>query len=160
MQKNPMTVEGERALRDELEILKKVKRPAIIQSIATAREHGDLKENAEYHAAREQQSFAEGRIQDIEGKLSHAQVIDIAKIAPGERVVFGVTVTIINVDTDEAFSYQIVGDDEADVKLGKISYQSPIARALIGKEIGDSVVVQTPGGEIEYEIDAVRYGDA
>ncbi|MDA9372017.1 transcription elongation factor GreA [Porticoccaceae bacterium] len=160
MQKNPMTVEGERALRDELEVLKKVKRPAIIQSIATAREHGDLKENAEYHAAREQQSFAEGRIQDIEGKLSHAQVIDIAKIAPGERVVFGVTVAIINVDTDEAFSYQIVGDDEADVKLGKISYQSPIARALIGKEIGDSVVVQTPGGEIEYEIDAVRYGDA
>ena len=160
MQKNPMTVEGERALRDELEVLKKVKRPAIIQSIATAREHGDLKENAEYHAAREQQSFAEGRIQDIEGKLSHAQVIDIAKIAPGERVVFGVTVTIINVDTDEAFSYQIVGDDEADVKLGKISYQSPIAKALIGKEIGDSVVVQTPGGEIEYEIDAVRYGDA
>ncbi len=160
MQKNPMTVEGERALRDELEILKKVKRPAIIQSIATAREHGDLKENAEYHAAREQQSFAEGRIQDIEGKLSHAQVIDIAKIAPGERVVFGVTVAIINVDTDEAFSYQIVGDDEADVKLGKISYQSPIAKALIGKEIGDSVVVQTPGGEIEYEIDAVRYGDA
>ena len=160
MQKNPMTVEGERALREELEVLKKVKRPAIIQSIATAREHGDLKENAEYHAAREQQSFAEGRIQDIEGKLSHAQVIDIAKIAPGERVVFGVTVTIINVDTDEAFSYQIVGDDEADVKLGKISYQSPIARALIGKEIGDSVVVQTPGGEIEYEIDAVRYGDA
>lgn len=159
MQKNPMTVEGERALRDELEILKKVKRPAIIQSIATAREHGDLKENAEYHAAREQQSFAEGRIQDIEGKLSHAQVIDIAKIAPGERVVFGVTVAIINVDTDEAFSYQIVGDDEADVKLGKISYQSPIAKALIGKEIGDSVVVQTPGGEIEYEIDAVRYGD-
>ena len=160
MQKNPMTVEGERALRDELEVLKKVKRPAIIQSIATAREHGDLKENAEYHAAREQQSFAEGRIQDIEGKLSHAQVIDIAKIAPGERVVFGVTVAIINVDTDEAFSYQIVGDDEADVKLGKISYQSPIAKALIGKEIGDSVVVQTPGGEIEYEIDAVRYGDA
>ena len=160
MKKNPMTVEGERALRDELEVLKKVKRPAIIQSIATAREHGDLKENAEYHAAREQQSFAEGRIQDIEGKLSHAQVIDIAKIAPGERVVFGVTVAIINVDTDEAFSYQIVGDDEADVKLGKISYQSPIARALIGKEIGDSVVVQTPGGEIEYEIDAVRYGDA
>jgi transcription elongation factor GreA len=160
MQKKPMTVEGERALRDELEVLKKVKRPAIIQSIATAREHGDLKENAEYHAAREQQSFAEGRIQDIEGKLSHAQVIDIAKIAPGERVVFGVTVAIINVDTDEAFSYQIVGDDEADVKLGKISYQSPIARALIGKEIGDSVVVQTPGGEIEYEIDAVRYGDA
>jgi transcription elongation factor GreA len=160
MQKNPMTVEGERALRDELEVLKKVKRPAIIQSIATAREHGDLKENAEYHAAREQQSFAEGRIQDIEGKLSHAQVIDIAKITPGERVVFGVTVAIINVDTDEAFSYQIVGDDEADVKLGKISYQSPIARALIGKEIGDSVVVQTPGGEIEYEIDAVRYGDA
>ncbi len=160
MQKNPMTVEGERALRDELEVLKKVKRPAIIQSIATAREHGDLKENAEYHAAREQQSFAEGRIQDIEGKLSHAQVIDIAKIAPGERVVFGVTVAIINVDTDEASSYQIVGDDEADVKLGKISYQSPIARALIGKEIGDSVVVQTPGGEIEYEIDAVRYGDA
>ncbi len=160
MQKNPMTVEGEQALRDELKMLIKVKRPAIIQAIATAREHGDLKENAEYHAAREQQSFAEGRIQDIEGKLSHAQVIDITKIMPGERVVFGATVAIVNVKTDEAFSYRIVGGDEANVKFGKISYQSPIAKALIGKEVGDSVIVQTPGGEIEYEIDSVRYRDA
>jgi|TARA_B100001093_G_scaffold170856_1_gene163748 transcription elongation factor GreA len=157
MQKNPMTVEGELALRAELNTLIKVKRPAIIQSIATAREHGDLKENAEYHAAREQQSFVEGRIQDIEGKLSHAQVIDVTKVPAGERVVFGATVTIINAETDQVSRYRIVGDDEADVKSGKISYQSPIARALIGKETGDAVVVVTPRGDIEYEIDAVNY---
>ncbi len=157
MQKNPMTVEGELALRVELNTLIKVKRPAIIQSIATAREHGDLKENAEYHAAREQQSFVEGRIQDIEGKLSHAQVIDVTKVPAGERVVFGATVTIINAETDQVSRYRIVGDDEADVKSGKISYQSPIARALIGKETGDAVVVVTPRGDIEYEIDAVNY---
>ena len=157
MQKTPMTVEGEIALRDELQHLVKVVRPTIINDIATAREHGDLKENAEYHAAREQQSFAEGRIQDIEGKLSNAQVIDISKIPQGDRVIFGSLVTIINLETDETTSYRIVGDDEADVKAGKISYQSPIARALISKEIGDVVVVKAPSGDVEYEIDDVVY---
>ncbi|MDA8786616.1 transcription elongation factor GreA [Porticoccaceae bacterium] len=157
MQKNPMTVEGEAALRKELEHLIKVVRPGIIEAIATAREHGDLKENAEYHAAREQQSFAEGRIQDIEGKLSNSQVIDISKIPPGDRVIFGSTVTIINMDTEVQVTYRIVGDDEANVKEGKISYQSPIARALIGKESGDIVVVKAPSGDVEYEIDEVVY---
>ena len=157
MQKNPMTVKGEAALRKELEHLIKVVRPGIIEAIATAREHGDLKENAEYHAAREQQSFAEGRIQDIEGKLSNSQVIDISKIPPGDRVIFGSTVTIINMDTEVQVTYRIVGDDEANVKEGKISYQSPIARALIGKESGDIVVVKAPSGDVEYEIDEVVY---
>jgi transcription elongation factor GreA len=157
MQKNAMTVEGEAALRKELNHLIKVVRPAIIEAIATAREHGDLKENAEYHAAREQQSFAEGRIQDVEGKLSNSQIIDISKIPQGDRVIFGSLVTIINVDTEETVSYRLVGDDEADVKLGKISYQSPIARALISKEIGDVVVVKAPSGDVEYEIDDVVY---
>ncbi len=157
MNKIPMTVEGEARLRDELEQLKKVERPRIVAAIAEAREHGDLKENAEYHAAREQQSFTEGRIQEIEGKLSHAQVIDIKKIPAGDKVIFGATVKIINLETDETLSYRIVGDDEADVKTGKISYQSPIARALIGKEIGDEVVVRTPSGEVEYEIDDVQH---
>jgi len=152
-----MTVEGEAALRKELEHLIKVVRPGIIEAIATAREHGDLKENAEYHAAREQQSFAEGRIQDIEGKLSNSQVIDISKIPPGDRVIFGSTVTIINMDTEVQVTYRIVGDDEANVKEGKISYQSPIARALIGKESGDIVVVKAPSGDVEYEIDEVVY---
>ncbi|MGB1158637.1 MAG: transcription elongation factor GreA [Porticoccaceae bacterium] len=157
MQKIPMTVEGESSLRTELDKLKKHDRPNVIQAIAEAREHGDLKENAEYHAAREQQGFIEGRIQDIEAKLSNAQIIDIAKIPPADRVIFGATVTIINTDTDEPKTYRIVGDDEADVKSGKISYQSPIARALIGKELGEVVNVQTPSGEIEYEIDDVSY---
>lgn len=157
MQKIPMTVEGESSLRTELDKLKKHDRPNVIQAIAEAREHGDLKENAEYHAAREQQGFIEGRIQDIEAKLSNAQIIDIAKIPPADRVIFGATVTIINTDTDEPKTYRIVGDDEADVKGGKISYQSPIARALIGKELGEVVNVQTPSGEIEYEIDDVSY---
>ena len=157
MQKIPMTVEGEAALRVELEKLKKEDRPAVIQAIAEAREHGDLKENAEYHAAREQQGFIEGRIQDIESKLSLCQVVDISQIPEGDRVIFGSTVTIINTDTDEALKYRIVGDDEADVKAGMISYQSPIARALISKEIGDVVNVHTPGGEVEYEIDDVSY---
>ena len=157
MQKNAMTAEGEAALRSELDHLIKVVRPGIVEAIATAREHGDLKENAEYHAAREQQSFAEGRIQDIEGKLSNAQVIDISKIPQGDRVIFGSLVTIINLETDETTSYRIVGDDEADVKAGKISYQSPIARALISKEIGDVVVVKAPSGDVEYEIDDVVY---
>ena len=157
MQKNAMTAEGESALRKELNNLIKVVRPGIVEAISTAREHGDLKENAEYHAAREQQSFAEGRIQDIEGKLSNAKVIDISKIPQGDRVIFGSVVTIIKMDTDETVTYRIVGDDEADVKAGKISYQSPIARALISKEIGDVVVVKAPSGDVEYEIDDVVY---
>jgi transcription elongation factor GreA len=157
MQKIPMTVEGEAALRIELEKLKKEDRPTVIQAIAEAREHGDLKENAEYHAAREQQGFIEGRIQDIESKLSLCQVIDISQIPEGDRVIFGSTVTIHNTETDDEVTYKIVGDDEADVKSGMISYQSPIARALISKEIGDVVNVHTPGGEVEYEIDDVSY---
>jgi transcription elongation factor GreA len=157
MQKIPMTVEGEAALRIELEKLKKEDRPAVIQAIAEAREHGDLKENAEYHAAREQQGFIEGRIQDLESKLSLCQVVDISKMPEGDRVIFGSTVTIINTETDKELKYRIVGDDEADVKAGMISYQSPIARALISKEIGDVVNVHTPGGEVEYEIDDVSY---
>mgnify|MGYP000141194029 CR=1 FL=1 len=157
MQKIPMTVEGEAALRIELEKLKKEDRPAVIQAIAEAREHGDLKENAEYHAAREQQGFIEGRIQDIESKLSLCQVVDISQMPESDRVIFGSTVTIINTETDEELSYRIVGDDEADVKNGKISYQSPIARALISKEVGDLVTVNTPSGDIDYEIDDVVY---
>lgn len=152
-----MTVEGEIALREELHHLIKKVRPTIIEAIATAREHGDLKENAEYHAAREQQSFTEGRIQDIEGKLSNIQVIDINKIPHGDRVVFGTTVTIINLEVDKTVTYKIVGDDEADVKQHKISYQSPIARALMGKEIGEVVVVKAPSGDVEYEIDNVEF---
>ena len=157
MQKIPMTVEGEAALRIELEKLKKEDRPTVIQAIAEAREHGDLKENAEYHAAREQQGFIEGRIQDIESKLSLCQVVDISQMPEGDRVIFGSTVTIINTETDDEVTYKIVGDDEADVKAGMISYQSPIARAHISKEIGDVVNVNTPGGEVEYEIDDVFY---
>lgn len=157
LNKIPMTVEGAERLRLELENLKKVERPRIVKAIAEAREHGDLKENAEYHAAREQQSFCEGRIQEIEGKLSHAQIIDIKSIAETGRVIFGATVGLINVETDEAVTYQIVGEDEADIKANKISVSSPIARALVGKEVGDIAVVKAPGGEIEYEIDAVRH---
>ena len=157
MQKTVMTPFGEAALRDELEHLIRVIRPQIVDAIATAREHGDLKENAEYHAAREQQSFTEGRIQDIESKLANSEVVDISKIPSGDKVIFGSLVSIINVETDEAFEYRIVGDDEADVNQGKISYKSPIARALIGKEVGDIAVVQAPSGEIEYEIDNVIY---
>jgi transcription elongation factor GreA len=157
MNKIPMTSEGAERLTRELENLKRVERPKVVQAIAEARAHGDLKENAEYHAARDQQSFMEGRIQEIEGKLSYAQVIDITKIPEGDKVIFGSTVTIINVETDEQQQYKIVGDDEADIKVKKISYQSPIARALIGKEVGDVVRVITPGGEVEYEIDQVQH---
>lgn len=157
MSKVPMTVAGAQRLREELEHLKKVERPRIVKAIAEAREHGDLKENAEYHAAREQQSFCEGRIQEIEGKLSHAQIIDVTTIPNTGKVIFGVTVDIINVDTDETVTYTIVGEDEADVKANKISYSSPIARALIGKEEGDEVVVKTPAGEVVYEIDKVQH---
>lgn len=157
MNKIPLTVTGEARLRAELEQLKRVERPRIVQAIAEARAHGDLKENAEYHAAREEQGFTEGRIQELESKLSNAQIIDVTKIPPSDRVIFGATVSIINVDTDAQVTYQIVGDDEADLKHQKISYQSPIARALIGKEVGDVVVVSTPSGEVEYEIDSVEH---
>jgi len=153
----PMTVEGAEALRTELEDLKKVQRPAVVQAIAEAREHGDLKENAEYHAAREKQGFIEGRIQEIEGKLSLAQVIDVKAIEPSGKVIFGTTVTIIHMENDSEVTYKIVGDDEADVKQKKISVNSPIARALIGKEEGDVVVVNTPSGSVEYEIDSVEH---
>ena len=156
--KVPMTVLGEATLRAELEDLKKVQRPRIVAAIAEARAHGDLKENAEYHAARDEQSFTEGRIQEVEGKLGHAQVIDVSKLPAGDKVIFGVTVTIINVESDATVTYTIVGDDESDIKQNKISYQSPIARALIGKEIDDVVVVKTPSGDVEYEIDDVSYG--
>lgn len=157
MSKVPMTVAGAERLREELDHLKKVERPRIVKAIAEAREHGDLKENAEYHAAREQQSFCEGRIQEIEGKLSHAQIIDVATIPNTGKVIFGVTVDIINVETEQALSYTIVGEDEADVKASKISFSSPIARALIGKEEGDEVVVKTPAGDVTYEIDKVQH---
>lgn len=157
MNRVPMTVQGERALREELERLKKVERPRISRAIAEAREHGDLKENAEYHAAREQQSFAEGRIMDIESKLSHAQVIDVSTIPPTGKVIFGVTVDLLEADSGEAVTYRIVGDDEADIRRHLISVNSPIARALIGKEEGETVLVRAPGGDIEYEIDAVRH---
>jgi transcription elongation factor GreA len=152
-----MTVEGAEALRAELKHRKTVLRPNITQAIAEAREHGDLKENAEYHAAREQQSFNEGRIGEIEGKLADAQVIDIAKIPSGEKVVFGVTVTLLDVENDEEICYRIVGEDEADLKVNKISVMSPIARGLIGKSIGDAVTVSTPGGDRVYEIDDVSH---
>ncbi len=157
MQRYPMTPEGKIALEKELQQLKSVDRPRIIQAIAEAREHGDLKENAEYHAAREQQGFCEGRIQDIEGKLGAAQVIDIADLEHNGRVVFGVTVSIENLDTEEQKTYKIVGDDEADFKINKISVNSPIARGLLGKHEGDDVKITTPQGEVEYEVVKVEY---
>ncbi len=157
MQKHPMTVDGANALKDELHRLKTIERPRIIESIATARAHGDLKENAEYHAAREEQSFAEGRIQDLEAKLSMAQVVDISKLPNQGKVVFGVTVVLCHVQTDAEITYQIVGEDEANIKVNKISYSSPIGRALIGKLVDDTVVVKTPGGIVEYEIISVEY---
>ena len=153
----PMTVAGEAALRAELEQLKRVERPRISHAIAEARAHGDLKENAEYHAAREQQSFVEGRIMEIERKLAEAQVIDITRLNNSGKVIFGATVDLVNASTGKPVRYQIVGEDEADIKSNKVSVTSPIARALIGKEEGDIVVVIAPGGEIEYEIDQVHY---
>tara|TARA_B110000858_G_scaffold185553_1_gene227842 strand:- start:7974 stop:8435 length:462 start_codon:yes stop_codon:yes gene_type:complete len=152
-----MTVEGSDRLREELVELKSVQRPKIIKAIAEAREHGDLKENAEYHAAREQQSFCEGRVAEIEGKLADAQVIDVTKIEATGRVIFGTTVTLINIETNESVIYQIVGEDEADVPKGKISVGSPIARAIMGKHEGDEIVVNAPAGDIEYEIDKVEH---
>ncbi|BBI48041.1 MULTISPECIES: transcription elongation factor GreA [Halomonadaceae] len=157
MNKVPMTVAGERSLREELDHLKSEARPQVIAAIAEAREHGDLKENAEYHAAREQQGFIEGRIQEIESKLSVAQVIDVTKLPKTGKVIFGVTVSLMNLDTDAEVTYRIVGEDEADIKSGRISVTSPIARALIGKEEGDVVVVKTPGGDVEYEVGSVEH---
>lgn len=153
----PMTVEGEQKLQEELKYLKSEARPKVIADIAEAREHGDLKENAEYHAAREQQGFIEGRIKELEGKLGNSQVIDVTTLPQTGKVLFGTTVTLINTDTDETVRYRIVGEDEADVKEQKISVTSPIARALIGKEEGDIVQVKTPGGDVEYEIDQVEH---
>jgi transcription elongation factor GreA len=157
MKKIPLTVKGAEKIKEELQRLKTVDRPRVVSAIAEAREHGDLKENAEYHAAREQQGFIEGRIQDLEAKLSNAQIIDVTKIDNEGKVIFGSTVVIADVDSGDEKTYQIVGEDEAEIKAGKISVGSPIARALIGKEEGDIVVVSTPGGEVEYEIVEVQY---
>ena len=157
MKKIPITAKGAEKLREELVRLKTVDRPRIIQAIAEARAHGDLKENAEYHAAREQQSFAEGRIKEIEGKLGHAHIVDVSTMDAGGKVIFGSTVELIDVDTEEEITYQIVGEDEADIKVGMISVKSPIARALIAKMEGDEVSVQVPGGERCLEIVSVRY---
>ena len=155
----PMTSKGAQRLREELDHLKSVKRPAVITAIAEARAHGDLKENAEYHAAREQQSFIEGRIRQLEGELSHAEIIDITKLAAGTKIVFGATVTLADTETDEEKRYQIVGDLEADIKLGLIAISSPLARALIGKLEGDSVTIDAPAGQREYEVVSVAYLD-
>ena len=157
MPKVPMTVAGAETLRAELNELKAVQRPKISLAIAEAREHGDLKENAEYHAAREQQSFCEGRITEIEAKLSESEIIDISKIEPNGKVIFGTTGTLFNLDTDESVSYQIVGEDEADVAVGKISVVSPIARAIMGKPDGEEVVVKVPAGEVQYEIEKIEH---
>ncbi|MBH94601.1 transcription elongation factor GreA [Idiomarina sp.] len=157
MNQIPMTEHGAQLLRDELKRLKTVERPRIVEAIADAREHGDLKENAEYHAAREQRGFCEGRIQEIESKLSNAQIIDVTKVPNNGKVIFGSTVTVYNTKTDEEVTYKIVGDDEADIKSNLISVNSPIARALIGKEIDEIATVTTPNGEVEYEVVAVEY---
>ena len=153
----PMTVEGEQQLREEVAQLKTTARPNIVREIAAAREHGDLRENAEYHAAKEQQGFIEARIRDIEANLADSQVIDITRIRPTGKVVFGATVTLSDCDTDETVRYKIVGEDEADLKFGKISVMSPIARAIIGKSEGDSVMVETPAGDHEYTVDEVEH---
>ena len=153
----PMTVEGAAKLRGELTHLKRVVRPSVTRSIAEAREHGDLRENAEYHAAKEQQGFTEGRIQEIEAKLSDAQVIDVTKISPSGKIVFGCTVTLVEQGSDQEVKYKIVGEDEADVKEDTISVLSPMARAMVGKSLGDTVVVKSPDGEREYEVDTVEH---
>ena len=157
MDKVPMTMAGAKQLREELDHLKRIARPEVIQAISEARAHGDLKENAEYHAAKEQQSFIEGRIKEIESKLSQAQVIDIATMPFDGRIIFGATVTLVNTGTEEKLVYQIVGADESDIKKNKISINSPTARAIIGKFEGDIVEVQAPGGLVEYEIEKVAY---
>jgi len=157
MNKVPMTVRGHELLQAELKRLKSVDRPNVIEAIATARAHGDLKENAEYHAAKEQQGFIEGRIKNIEGKLSHLQVIDVTAIDAKGRIVFGSTITLLNEDTNKEIVYKLVGEDEADIKTGMISYSSPIARALISKSEGDVVSFQAPGGEKTFEVLEVKY---
>lgn len=157
MSKAPMTVRGESMLLEEVKQLKTIRRPRVIQAIADAREHGDLKENAEYHAAREEQGFIEGRIQDIEGKLGNSQVIDVTKLNPNGKVVFGTTVVLMDLESEGETKYKIVGEDEADFKSGLISYGSPVAKAMIGKEEGDVVGVQAPSGVREYEIMNVEY---
>jgi transcription elongation factor GreA len=157
MNKVPLTARGAEQLRIELEQLKRVERPKIIEAIAEARAHGDLKENAEYHAAREQQGFIEGRIKELESKLSHAQIIDVTQLPQTGKVVFGTTVDVLDMDKDEEHTFIIVGDDEADIKQGKISVGSPIARGLIGKSEGDTALVEAPGGKREFEILEVRY---
>ncbi len=153
----PMTVEGEQWLRDELAELKTTARPNIVKEIAAAREHGDLRENAEYHAAKEQQGFIEARIRDIENKLADSQIIDITRISPTGKVVFGSTVTLSDCETDETVRYKIVGEDEADLKFGKISVMSPIARAIIGRSQGDTAMVLTPAGDREYIVDEIEH---
>ena len=157
MQKVPLTARGAEKLREELTYLKSVVRPKITEAIAEARAHGDLKENAEYHAAREQQSFTEGRIKEIESKLSNCQVIDVTQVNAHGKVVFGATVDLADAETGDELTYQIVGEDEADIKKGMISITSPIARALIGKREGDVATVHTPGGVREFDICEVRY---
>ena len=157
MKRVPMTVIGAERLRAELNDLKSVQRPKITVAIAEAREHGDLKENAEYHAAREQQSFCEGRITEIETKLAESEVIDIGKIEPMGKVIFGTTVTLFNLDSEDSIRYQIVGEDEADVPAGKISVISPIARAIMGKREGEEVVVKVPAGELNYEVEKIEH---
>lgn len=157
MQQTPMTAAGAAQLEEELKQLRSVERPRIIQAIAEARELGDLKENAEYHAAREEQGFVEGRIKEIEAKLSHAHIIDITRLPPSDKVIFGATLTVLDVDTEEEITYKIVGDDEADIKINLISVHSPIARALIGKSTGDEVTVVTPGGKRVFELIEVQY---
>ncbi len=157
MDKIPMTVQGAASLREELNRLKSEERPRIVKAIAEAREQGDLRENAEYQYAKEEQGFIEGRIHDLEGKLSNAQVIDVTKIPSSGKVIFGVTVMLMNLNNDEEVSFQIVGDEEADIKENKLSVYSPIGRALIGKEEGDEVSVDIPGGQVEYEILEVRH---
>ena len=157
MKQIPLTAAGAERLKSELKELKTVKRPAVIEAIATARDHGDLKENAEYHAAREEQGFIEGRIAELEGALSNAQIIDVTRMPAGERIVFGCTVDLLDVASDEEVSYQIVGDIEADINENRIAISSPIARALIGKEAGEDVTVDAPGGTMEYIVTAVEY---
>ena len=156
MERIPMTAEGYARLEEELKLLKSVERPAVIRAIEQAREHGDLSENSEYHAARERQSFIEGRVAELEDKTRRAEIIDVSKLS-GKQIMFGATVTLVDQDTDEKARYQIVGADEADIKLGRLSVSSPLARALIGKEVGDSVEVTTPGGGKSYEILRVQY---
>ena len=157
MNQIPLTAAGAERLKLELKELKSVKRPAVIEAIATARDHGDLKENAEYHAAREEQGFIEGRIAELESALSNAQIIDVTQLNASDRVVFGCTVELLDVATDKEVSYQIVGDIEADINQNRIAISSPIARALIGKETGDEAIVDAPGGTMEYIISAVEY---